>query len=61
MSDAASDISSLEERPVYFRPFTRESLRAIRDRMEEEAAKKEQEKQKAEEVNSIYLTYFKLL
>ncbi len=51
--DGHSDTSSLPDRPVYFRPFTRESLKAIKERMEEEQAKKEQEAKetkKSEEV-----------
>lgn len=53
MSDHQSDTSSLDERPVYFRPFTRDSLKAIKQRMAEEAIKKKElEAKKAEvEVN----------
>lgn len=41
MTDNVSDTSSLDELPVYFHIFTRESLAAIRQRMtEEEIAKK---------------------
>lgn len=53
MSEHQSDTSSLDERPVYFRPFTRDSLTQIKQRMAEEAIKKKElEAKKAEaEVN----------
>jgi hypothetical protein len=53
MTDSSSLGSSEEPLPVYFRPFTRESLEAIKQRMvEEEIKKKELEAKKAEtEVN----------
>ncbi len=53
MSDDGSDTSTLDERPVYFKVFTRESLVAIRERAEEEAIrlKEEAAKKAAEEVS----------
>jgi len=56
MSDTSSLGSSEEARPVYFRPFTRESLKAIYQRMaEEKIKKKELEAKRAEsEVCTIY-------
>jgi len=48
----ASDTSSLPDLPVYFRPFTRESLKAIRERQEEEAIKKAEEAAKKVEVSN---------
>lgn len=56
MSDNQSDTSSMDARPVYFRPFTRESSAAIKQRMAEEAIKKKElEAKKAEEVMSNLL------
>ncbi|ODM88181.1 Sodium channel protein para, partial [Orchesella cincta] len=50
MSIHGSDTSSLDARPVYFRPFTRDSMVQIRQRMaENEIKKKELEAKKAEE------------
>lgn len=49
MSEDGTDTSSLDERPVYFRVFTRESLRAIRNRMDEEAARNALEAKEAKE------------
>ncbi|ODM91688.1 Sodium channel protein para [Orchesella cincta] len=50
MSEHGSDTSSLDARPVYFRPFTRDSMVQIRQRMaENEIKKKELEAKKAEE------------
>lgn len=59
MSDDGSDTSSLDERPVYFKVFTRESLLAIRERAEEEAIrlKEEEAKKAAEEVSIEQATY----
>lgn len=55
MSDNHSDTSSMDGRPVYFRPFTRDSLTAIKQRMAEEAIKKkEMEAKKAEEVRASF-------
>lgn len=39
MSDTSSLASSEEPRPVYFRPFTRDSLKAINQRMAEDKIK----------------------
>lgn len=45
-----------DDRPVYFRPFTRESLVTIEARIAEEyAKKKELEKKRAEEGVSAFL------
>lgn len=47
-----SETSSLDDLPVYFRPFTRESVKAIRQHMaEEEIKQKELKAKKAEEVS----------
>lgn len=50
MSRRVSSTSTLEDLPVYFRPFTRESMKSIRERMEEEKIKMEEEKKKKKEV-----------
>jgi len=58
MTDTSSLGSSEDALPVYFRPFTRESLKAIYNRMaEDEIKKKEIEARKAEqEVKVCFLS-----
>lgn len=58
MSDNESDTSTLDERPVYFKVFTRESLVSIRERGEEEAIRlKEEAAKKATEEVSKPVTF----
>lgn len=50
MSRRSSETSSLEDLPVYFKPFTRESLKAIKERKEEEQIRLAEEKLQKKEV-----------
>lgn len=61
MSECGSDTSSLPDRPIYFRPFTRESLKNIKERMEEDAIKKAEETKKSEEVSKLPHIYLNVL
>ncbi len=50
MSEDEGDTDSLDELPRYFRPFTRESLKAIKERMDEEVIKNSDDNHKKKEV-----------
>lgn len=63
-ADHISELSSLDEIPVYFRVFTRDSLKVIQQRMEEEAAanailERENAEKKGEQVcEKIYYPHY---
>lgn len=58
MADNVSESSTyIDDRPVYFRVFTRESLATIKQRMEEELILKSEQLQKPEVIStSSFLT-----
>lgn len=61
MSDGSSIASSASDaRPVYFRPFTRESMKAINQRMIEDKIKQKELAAKKAEIEVNYLIFFTL-